>query len=181
MCVEDGACEQSGCWDYGRLNAPDQPVVCVSWSDAQDYAAWAGGRLPTEAEWEKAARGTDGRRYPWGNSEPDCSKANYRECRATRPSTVGSYPDGASPYGVLDMAGNVWEWVADRYDGEYYTYSEANNPQGPDSGDWRVQRGGQFESGELSVRCASRSSGVPYLWSKVTGFRVVVAPGPSGP
>jgi formylglycine-generating enzyme required for sulfatase activity len=181
MCVDDGACEEPVCWEQDHFDAPDQPVVCVSWFDAQDFAAWAGGRLPTEAEWEKAARGTVGRKYPWGNSEPDCRKANYGlEC-VGEPSAVGSYPGGASPYGALDMAGNVWEWVADRYGEDYYSHSEANNPQGPVSGEFRVLRGGAFYIMERFVRCAFRGRDGPDSWTNFVGFRVVVAPGPSGP
>jgi formylglycine-generating enzyme required for sulfatase activity len=107
-CVKTGACEEPTCWDNADLNGAGQPVVCVTWHDAQAYAAWAEGRLATEAEWEKAARGTDGRLYPWGDEDADCDKANFKGC-AGRTVAVGSYPDGAGPFGALDMAGNAWE------------------------------------------------------------------------
>jgi len=187
-CVEAGACRGPGCWDENDYNAPDQPVVCVSWDDAQAYAAWAGGRLPMEAEWEKAARGTDGRIYPWGD-EFDGSRLNYcdRNCEGDRKDTgaddgyavtapVGRYPAGASPYGALDMAGNVWEWVVDWYDRGYYDRSPARNPQGPDAGDSRVLRGGAFSSGEGDVRCAARNRYSPHVRSWYYGFRLVASP-----
>ena len=101
-------------WDDPRYNAPEQPVVGVSWPEASAYAKWAGKRLPTEYEWELAARGTDGRRWPWG-SDWDKTKANAYDGSAGKPLPVGSFPTGASPFGVLDMAGNVWEWTADWY------------------------------------------------------------------
>jgi serine/threonine-protein kinase len=174
-CVEAGACEEPGCWDDEMDNAPQQPVVCVTWSDARDYAAWVGGRLPTEAEWEKAARGTDGRIYPWGNRPPNCSKANYSGCLG-KANTVGAYTSSASIYGALDMAGNVWEWVADRYDERYYAHSPKRNPQGPDSADRRVVRGGAFFDDPGSIRCAYRGGGSPNYWGDDVGFRVVGAP-----
>jgi formylglycine-generating enzyme required for sulfatase activity len=173
-CVEADACKKPGCWDDNDLNAPDQPVVCVTWNDAQAYAAWVGGRLPTEAEWEKAARGTDGRIYPWGNRPPNCSRANYSGCLG-KADSVGSYTSGASPYGVLDMAGNVWEWVADRYHEGTYARSPARNPQGPDSGDRRAVRGGAFSDDPGVVRCAYRGGGSPNYWGTDVGFRVCVA------
>jgi formylglycine-generating enzyme required for sulfatase activity len=177
-CVEAGACQPPGCWDDSRLNAPDQPVVCVTWYEAQDYAAWVGGRLPTEAEWEKAARGIDGQIYPWGDSPPDCDKTNYSSC-AGKPLPVGTHPDGASPFGVLDMAGNVWEWVADWYDGDYYSQDRPINPQGPDRGGQRVLRGGTLISTRSTLRCAVRHKWPPNNWNNDIGFRVVVAPVPS--
>lgn len=179
-CVEAGGCSREPwCWDesgfgyYDRFNAPDQPVVCALWNDAQEYAAWVGGRLPTEAEWEKAARGTDGRKYPWGNSAPDCHKANYKGC-AGATVAVGSHPAGASPYGALDMAGNVLEWTIDKYDEDYYSYSPVRNPQGADSGGFRVMRGGSFLSDQRAIRCAFRYRGSPKYRPWWYGFRVVV-------
>jgi formylglycine-generating enzyme required for sulfatase activity len=177
-CVEAGTCEEPGCWNMERYSAPDQPVVCVTWHEAQAYATWVGGRLPTEAEWEKAARGTDGRIYPWGNSPPDCSKANYRFC-TDRALPVGSHPDAASPYGALDMAGNASEWVADWYQVDYYSSSPHESPQGPGYGVMRVQRGGSFRGGPELGRCASRWVGNPTTSLSDIGFRVVM-PGPSG-
>jgi formylglycine-generating enzyme required for sulfatase activity/predicted Ser/Thr protein kinase len=173
-CVEAGACQEPGCWDNDAYNAPDQPVVCVSRDDAQAYAAWVGGRLPTEAEWEKAARGSDGRVYPWGNEAPDCKRANYwgkdGSC-VGHTAVVGSYPTGASPYGALDMAGNVWEWVNDWYDSDYYANSPTNNPKGPDSGDFKVLRGGSWDGTPIDVRAAHRSVGSPSGRNDLVGFR----------
>jgi formylglycine-generating enzyme required for sulfatase activity len=182
-CMEEGTCEKSSCLKGEISNAPDQPVVCVSWNDAQVYAAWVGGRLPTEAEWEKACKGTEGRIWPWGDSAPDCSKANYwtgSGC-ATRPLPVRSHPGGAGPYGALDMAGNVAEWVQDWFAVDYYARAPLQNPQGPDSGDARVMRGGSFEVHAGYARCASRLFVRPDNRSIYSGFRVMVAPSPAGP
>ena len=148
----------------------DHPVTQVSWYGAQAYCAWAGGRLPTEAEWEKAARGVDGHLYPWGNEPPDCDKAQYGDCGgATVP--VGSRPAGASPYGVLDMAGNVWEWVADWYDPAGYDPAPVENPQGPEAGIRKVFRGGSWGYPPAFTRATDRARNRPTYAGFGLGFR----------
>jgi formylglycine-generating enzyme required for sulfatase activity/uncharacterized caspase-like protein len=167
--------ERDGVWEADSGYA-DHPVVGVSWYGARAYAAWVGGRLPTEAEWEKAARGTEGQRYPWGNEQPTRDLSNFSgNVGGTTP--VGSYsPAGDSPYGCADMAGNVWEWVHDWYDEDYYSVSPGSNPQGPASGTYRVLRGGAFFNFPSDVRCAFRSWGGPGFRRNHVGFRVVVSP-----
>jgi formylglycine-generating enzyme required for sulfatase activity/predicted Ser/Thr protein kinase len=171
-CVEDGACEEPGCWDDSDLNAPDQPVVCVIWYEAQAYCEWAGGRLPTEAEWEYAARGPQGNKYPWGDDEPTCELAQFSECSG-KAASVGSFPDGASWSEALDMAGNVWEWVNDWY-GEYPS-TDQTNPIGPETGDNKVLRGGSWGNFAGDVRSAYRSRGIPHDSNSSDGFRCVGA------
>lgn len=142
-------------WE-GQLLHPNWPVSGVTWYEAAAWCAWAGGRLPTEAEWERAARGGESRKYPWGNEPPDRERTNCEETNIHRPTPVGLLPRGMTPEGLHDMAGNVLEWVADWYAQEYYTKSAPEIPQGPDEGKYRVLRGGSWIHGSEYLRSADR-------------------------
>jgi formylglycine-generating enzyme required for sulfatase activity len=163
LCVAAGRCKPPSPAASGAAD-PKLPVSGVDWNDAQAYCRFAGGRLPTEAEWEKAARGTDGREYPWGGAA-DCARANWGSfegegpCAGKNPGhpvPVGQYPSGASPYGVLDLGGNVWEWVADKYD------------EVPSR---RVVRGGSCCSYFVGPRAANRNAWAPDRRDADLGFR----------
>ncbi len=161
-------------WDPERKTYPvgrgNHPVVLVSWHDAQAYSSWAGGRLPTEAEWERAARGgLEGKLYPWGD-EINKSLANYDTREGTTP--VGSYPPNG--YGLYDMAGNVWEWVADWYHAKYYHESPVYNPQGPEKGTVHVLRGGAWLLFAQFCRVAYRFRNNPDFRFNLIGFRLAL-------
>jgi len=153
-------------WDNDYYNVPDYPVVRIDWHDAYAYAAWAGKRLPTEAEWEKAARGMDGRKFPWGN-EWDPMRCNL----SGEPNPVGSVEISKSVYGCYDMAGSVYEWCADWYLDTYYAGSPSKNPKGPENGVRRVIRGGSRFSKPFQVRTNTRKSEQPELFNLSIGFR----------
>ncbi|MBP6177862.1 MAG: SUMF1/EgtB/PvdO family nonheme iron enzyme [Anaerolineales bacterium] len=179
-CVDAGICELPSNTDsstranyYGNPEFDNFPVLYVNWDKANRYCeVWAKGDLPTEAQWEKAARGTDGRTYPWGNEAPSANVLNYNS-NVGDTTEVGKYPNGASFYGAYDMAGNVWEWVNDYYQSDYYATLGGNvsNPQGPASGDSRVLRGGSWGSNVSGVRSANRLRFDPSLTDINVGFR----------
>ncbi len=194
MCVADGACTSpmekrsfSRSSYYEDASCGSYPVIHVTWQQAHDYCQWAGRRLPTEAEWEKAARGTDCRIFPWGNDQPTTAMANLcgEECRMEPresgfsdgfPDTapVGFFTGDVSPYGAYDVAGNVAEWVADRGQPDYYSISPERNPGGPSTGETRVIRGGFFGVTLRGARLSARSFLLPTTSSEYDGFRCAV-------
>ncbi len=174
LCLKEGVCGNPHEADYFTdTSFSDYPVAYVSWAEAQTFCEWTGKKLPTEAEWEKAARGDDGRVYPWGNRKPNSSLLNFND-NVSKTTQVGKFPLGASPYGIMDMAGNVWEWTSDWYDPDYYKVAPIINPQGPEKGSRRVLRGGSwFSLTELVVRTTFRKASAPEIRNYTIGFRCV--------
>jgi len=164
--------------NWGKKGREHHPINCVSWSQADTYCSWAGKRLPTEAEWEKAARGEDGRAYPWGKEPPSCGLANFTGCRGgTVP--VSWHEPQASPYGLVQMAGNVREWVSDWYRSKYFRTCKTNNPKGPRRGSLRQTRGGGWHDGPSDLRVTNRMRFNPTDRGAVTGFRCAKTPPPT--
>lgn len=168
-CVLEAKCTFPKCeWD--PCVDPDLPMACINFGQAQSYCRWVERRLPTEAEWEFAARGTDGRKFPWGNEPIDCDRANFVDC-GEKAWPVGSHPNGASPFGIFDMAGNAVEFTSDFYDPGYYAASPSSDPPGPPQGEEYVGRGGGFLSLPVWHRAAARDKYPPWYSRVSMGFR----------
>lgn len=181
-CVDAGVCTPpavGGALNYGWPDTELFPVNGVTWEQADKFCKFEKRRLPTEAEWEKAARGTDSNTFPWGEAAPSCELAvidapNAGElgCKTGNTFNVGSKPKGASPYGAHDMAGNLWEWTNDWHDANYYKSSPSDNPQGPPSGLYKTARGGDFFTRRgYEARTTSRFPYEPSDFSIAVGFR----------
>jgi eukaryotic-like serine/threonine-protein kinase len=168
-CLDAGACTLPVLPSKEFFDAPNQPVQGLAWTQAVDYCEWVERRLPTEAEWEKAARGTDARLFPWGNELLNEPTANY-DFLFNQFTDVGSFELGASPYGVMDMAGNVWEWTADWYSEDYYANSPYENPTGPESGNIKVIRSGAWNTVLRAIRVTNRHWAFPGR-DDIVGFR----------
>lgn len=185
LCVKAGVCsapsQELGGPVFTNPEYASHPVVGVTWDQSQAYCNWIQGNLPTEAQWEKAARGANSNAYPWGNSEPTCSLLNFGNCYG-RTTNVDAYADGKSPFGLYDMAGNVFEWAFDMYDAAYYNQSPTENPTGPATGAYRVVRGSSFETSETQVASAIRRYNEQTDSGRDIGFRCAVAnPQPFAP
>jgi formylglycine-generating enzyme required for sulfatase activity len=177
-CVRAGQCtppEKEEDCNWEKEGREGHPVNCLTWHQADAYCRWAGGRLPTEAEWEKAARGRDGRMFPWGNQDAGCERAVMSGAtggcgkRSTWP--VCSKEKGKSPYGLCDMSGNVWEWVADWYQPDYYLLGPVKNPTGPAQGTYRCERGGSWYGVPKYLRVSNRDRDLPQARDDSIGFR----------
>jgi formylglycine-generating enzyme required for sulfatase activity len=172
MCVRAKACDPTQYLDDDDLGQDDHPVVGVTWDDAANFCKWVGKRLPTEAEWECAAKGNDTRKWPWSGPFKASAANTALPDHHEKTAPVGQYMEGESPHGVLDMAGNAAEWVADYYDPTFYrTSKQDHDPKGPESGRERVVRGGSYLSSAHQVRVAARSRKQPTETSNTLGFR----------
>jgi formylglycine-generating enzyme required for sulfatase activity len=177
-CMKAGACSEPAAHFYPHAT-PNDPVRNVNWFQAADYCAWQGKQLPTEAQWEKAARGIDGRIFPWGDHQPDCAWAVSAVCGSGPHSEIDTASEGASPCGAADMAGNVFEWVSDYYASDAYATGAAFDPRGPATGSERVVRGGSYASSPTDLRVSSRQAAEPKQDYDTVGVRCVreLAPG----
>ncbi|NJN80002.1 MAG: formylglycine-generating enzyme family protein [Anaerolineales bacterium] len=177
QCVKSGSCtsptQELGGPVFSNPEFASHPIVGVTWDQAQAYCTWIQGSLPTEAQWEKAARGLSGNPYPWGSASPSCSLLNFTNCTG-RTSNVNVFEFGKSPFGLFDMAGNVFEWVADWYDLNYYSQSPSANPVGPQSGQYRVIRGSSFETDDSQIASAIRRFNEQTDSARDIGFRCAV-------